>query len=258
LSDLCLARDFRTCIYTQCIFGRWGHSVENCQQMAMHFLIVNYLQKYANMESAGQISERWRLTNKQYSQSARSTAGAIRSTMPKDMAGRTDDEIMEKLYNEDDALSDFSLSKFSVVTENERLCLPINQNIMSASPYLVVHTVHRVQKPARPMSLPAPNIQHQAQCDPGANISATNNINVLRDTVALESQFPISIANHTAPYMMASVCGTFVLPSDGSTCNIPMYYFPSLADTIVSLQHFTSSTIPDRQYNGYCIIDIPG
>jgi hypothetical protein len=75
--------------------------------MAVHLLIVNYLQKDANMESAGQILERWRLTNENYSRSTRSTVRVIRAMMSEDMAGRTDYEIMEKLYNEDDALSDF-------------------------------------------------------------------------------------------------------------------------------------------------------
>jgi hypothetical protein len=59
--------------------------------------------------------------------------------------------------------------------------------------------------------------------------------------------------------MTASVRGTFVLQlSDGSTCDIPMYYCPSLSDTIVSPQHFKSSAIHDRRYNGYCLIDMPG
>jgi hypothetical protein len=57
-SDSRPARDFRTHSDTQCMCGCRDHSVENFQQMAMHFLIGKYLQKYANMESAGQISER--------------------------------------------------------------------------------------------------------------------------------------------------------------------------------------------------------
>jgi hypothetical protein len=98
---------FRTRTDTQCICGCWGHSVENGQQMAMHFLIAKYLQKDATMTSASQISERWRLTNEQHSRSTPSMVRAIRTTMHEDMADRTDDDIMEKLYNEDDALSDF-------------------------------------------------------------------------------------------------------------------------------------------------------
>jgi hypothetical protein len=73
---------FRTRIDTPCVCGYWGHSVENCQQMAMYFLIVKYLQKDANMTSASQISEFWRLANKQHSLSARSTVRAIRDVMP--------------------------------------------------------------------------------------------------------------------------------------------------------------------------------
>jgi hypothetical protein len=115
------------------------------------------------------------------------------------------------------------------------------------------------QQHASPLPLPAPNIRHQAQCDPGANISATNNILVLRDTVDLKTPFPISSADRTALTMTASILGMFVLPlSGGSTCDIPMYYCPSLADIIVSPQHFTSSAIADRRYNGYCLINMPG
>jgi hypothetical protein len=116
-----------------------------------------------------------------------------------------------------------------------------------------------VHQPARSLPPPGPNIKHQAQCDPGVNISAKNDINVLRNTTALENPFPISSANQTAPALTASVRGTFVLPLyDGSTCDIPMYYCPSLTDTIVLPQHFTSSAIHERWYNGYCLIDIPG
>jgi hypothetical protein len=145
------------------------------------------------------------------------------------------------------------------VTENERPLLPVHQNILAASPYVIVHTARNVKQHASPLSLPAPNIRHQAQCDPGVNISETNNILVLRDTVDLKTPFPISSSDRTAPAMTASILGMFVLPfSDGSTCDIPMYYCPSLADTIVSLHHFTSSAIVYCRYNGYCLINIPG
>jgi hypothetical protein len=138
-----------------------------------------------------------------------------------------------------------------VVTENDRLRLPIHQIILAASPYIIVPTLHQVQQPARPLLLPPPNKQHQAQCDPGANISATNNINVLQDTVDIEKLFPILSAYHTAPDKMASIHGTFILLlSDGYKCDIPMYYWPSLADTIMSTQHFTSSDNTGRWYNG--------
>jgi hypothetical protein len=130
---------------------------------------------------------------------------------------------------------------------------------MAASPYLVVHMAHSIQNSDHPLPPPAPTIQQQAQCDPCANTSATNDINVLRVTIALENPFNISSADLTAPAMTASVCGTFILPlSDGSTCDVLMYYCPSLADTILSLHHFTSSAIHDCRYNGYCLIDMPG
>jgi hypothetical protein len=57
-SDNCPARPFRERTQTQCICGRWGHSVDNCQQVAMHFLIAKYLRDDKNNASATQISER--------------------------------------------------------------------------------------------------------------------------------------------------------------------------------------------------------
>jgi hypothetical protein len=138
-----------------------------------------------------------------------------------------------------------------VVTENERPLLPVHQNILAASPYVIVHTVRHVQQHASPLPLHDPKIRHQAQCDPGANISAMNNILLLRDMVDLQIPFPISSSDHTAPAMTASILSMFVLPlSDGSTCDIPVYYCPSLADSIVSPHHFTSSAIADCRYNG--------
>jgi hypothetical protein len=60
----------------------------------MNVLIAKYLQQYTNLASAGQISERWCLTNEQYSWYARSTVRVIRAMLPDDMAGCTDDEII--------------------------------------------------------------------------------------------------------------------------------------------------------------------
>jgi hypothetical protein len=59
--------------------------------MAMHFPVAKYLQKYANLTSAAQISERWRLSNEKYSQSAHYTVHAIRAFISNDMAGHTND-----------------------------------------------------------------------------------------------------------------------------------------------------------------------
>jgi hypothetical protein len=44
------ARDFITRSDTKGMCGCWGHSVENCQQMEMHFFIAKYLQKDVNMD----------------------------------------------------------------------------------------------------------------------------------------------------------------------------------------------------------------
>jgi hypothetical protein len=62
-------RDLHTRTDTQCICGRWGHSVENFQQLAMHFLLAKYLQKDANLTSSSLVSERWRIANEQNSRS---------------------------------------------------------------------------------------------------------------------------------------------------------------------------------------------
>jgi hypothetical protein len=58
-------------------------------------------------------------------------------------------------------------------------------------PYFPYPTVQWFQQLARPLPLPPLNIHHHAQGDPGANIIATNNINVLQDTIALEKTFTI-------------------------------------------------------------------
>jgi hypothetical protein len=100
LCDLCTGTD------TQCICGRWGHSVENCQQLAIHFLLAKYLQKDANLTSSSLVSERWRIVNEQNYRSVRSTFRAIRAMLPEEMADHTDDELME-YYKVDDTLSDF-------------------------------------------------------------------------------------------------------------------------------------------------------
>jgi hypothetical protein len=98
-------QDFHTRTDTQCVCGRWGHSVENCQQLAMHFLLAKHLQKDANLMSSSLVSERWRVANEQNSRSARSTVRAIRAMLPEEMADRTDDELLE-YYKVDDTLSD--------------------------------------------------------------------------------------------------------------------------------------------------------
>jgi hypothetical protein len=83
-----------------------GHSVDNCQQLAMHFLLAKHLQKDANLMSLNLVSERWRIANEQISRSTRSTVRAIRAMLPEEMADRTNDEILE--YDKvGDTLSDF-------------------------------------------------------------------------------------------------------------------------------------------------------
>jgi hypothetical protein len=79
-------RDFRTRTDTQCVCGRWGHSVENCQQLAINFLLAKHLQKDAKLTSSSLVSERWRVANEQNSRSARSTVRAIRAMLPEEMA----------------------------------------------------------------------------------------------------------------------------------------------------------------------------
>jgi hypothetical protein len=54
---------FRTRTDTQCVCGRWGHSVENCQQLALHILLAKHLKKDANLTSSSLVSERWRVSN---------------------------------------------------------------------------------------------------------------------------------------------------------------------------------------------------
>jgi hypothetical protein len=81
--------------------------VENCHQVAIHFLIAKYLRNDKNNASATQISVRWRLAHEQYSRSAPATVRALRTLVPSDWGTQTDEEIMETLYDEDEAISDF-------------------------------------------------------------------------------------------------------------------------------------------------------
>jgi hypothetical protein len=104
-------RDFCTHTDTQCVCGRWCHSVENCQHLAMHFLLVKHLKKDANLTSSSLVSERWRIANEQNSRSARSTVRAIRAILSKEMADRMDDELLE-YYKVDNTLSDFVYAGF--------------------------------------------------------------------------------------------------------------------------------------------------
>jgi hypothetical protein len=100
---------------------------------------------------------------------------------------------------------------------------------------------------------------YQAQCDPIANISAMNDITVLINRVQLANTFPVAIADCTSPAMLASVLSTYVLRlSDGTTCDIIMYLCPSLSDTIISPQHFTTTDTANRLFNGYYLIDLLG
>jgi hypothetical protein len=73
----------------------------------MHFLIAKYLRDDKNNASATQISERWRLAHEQYSYSAPATVRALRTIMPEDWGNQTDAEIIDTLYDEDEAISDF-------------------------------------------------------------------------------------------------------------------------------------------------------
>jgi hypothetical protein len=98
--------DFRTSTDTQCVCGRWFHSVENWQQLAIHFLLAKHLQKDANLTSSSLVSEPWRIANEQNSRSAHSTIRAIRAMLPEEMADCTDDELLE-YYKVDDTLLDF-------------------------------------------------------------------------------------------------------------------------------------------------------
>jgi hypothetical protein len=68
----------------------------------MHFLIARYLRDDKNNATATQISERWCLAHDQYSRSTPATVRALRTLIPSDWG-----TIMETLYDEDEAISDF-------------------------------------------------------------------------------------------------------------------------------------------------------
>jgi hypothetical protein len=81
---------------------------------------------------------------------------------------------METLYDDDEANIGFSLGWFPSSKGNERLPYSLAHTLLLASPYLVVHAVHQVQQYATAALLHPPNILHQAQCDPTANIGSTS------------------------------------------------------------------------------------
>jgi hypothetical protein len=81
--------------------------VENCPQFVMHFLIAKYLRDDKNNATATQMLERWRLAHEQYSRSAPATVRARPTLMPAYWGTQTDEEIMETLYDEDEAISYF-------------------------------------------------------------------------------------------------------------------------------------------------------
>jgi hypothetical protein len=132
------ARPFRERTQTQCIFSRCGHSVENCQQVAMHFLISKYLRNDENNSSAAKISERWRLTHDQYSRSAPATVRALWTLMPADWGTQTDAEIMETLYDEDKAISDFHKAGFLRQKEMNG-CLDLSHKPSSRRPSTLLY-----------------------------------------------------------------------------------------------------------------------
>jgi hypothetical protein len=102
-------REFRIRTDAQCICGRWGHTVQNCQQLAVHYNIHQWLNADpTNTATATTIVARWCTANAQFSRdsrSAQSTVRAIRAILPA-TDDHTDEDILECLYKENDDLSD--------------------------------------------------------------------------------------------------------------------------------------------------------
>jgi hypothetical protein len=73
----------------------------------MHFLIAKYLRDDKNNAFATQISELWRMAHARYSCYFPATVRALWTPMSADWGTQTDAEIMETLYDEDEAISDF-------------------------------------------------------------------------------------------------------------------------------------------------------
>jgi hypothetical protein len=68
------AREFRICTDAQCISGRWGHTIHNCQQLAVHYNIHQRLNADpTNIATSTTIAARWRTVNAQLSRDSRST-----------------------------------------------------------------------------------------------------------------------------------------------------------------------------------------
>jgi hypothetical protein len=69
--------------------------------------IMECLRDDNNNASVKQILERWRLAHDQYSRSAPATVRALQTLMPADWGTQTNAEIMDTLYDEEEAISDF-------------------------------------------------------------------------------------------------------------------------------------------------------
>jgi hypothetical protein len=173
--------------------------------------------------------------------SARSTVRAIRAMMPLGMADRRNhaDSVQQSFYK-------------------PVLSVPL-ANILAASPYIPPGASCAESPQFAPTPCAEYTAPYQAQCDPVANISVTNEVAILSNTVTLEHPFPISSDDCKSMPMTATIKGTFVLQlSDGTMYKIPMYYYASPTDTIVLPHHFTSPAITDRHFNDCCLIDLPG
>jgi hypothetical protein len=72
--------------------------------------IVKYLYDDKNNASVKQISERWCLAHNQYSHSAPETVRALRTLVPADWGTQTNAEIIETLYDEEEAICEMYIA----------------------------------------------------------------------------------------------------------------------------------------------------
>ena len=93
------------------------------------------------------------------------------------------------------------------------------------------------------------------QCDPGANVCATNNASLLTAIQTTDFPLTISAANIDSTDMAASTFGQYrLLFTDHSHVDVTMYFCPQLPCTIVSPQSVIKEMT--NQFDGFYLVDV--
>jgi hypothetical protein len=96
-------QEFNSCTETQCICGKWGHEAINCQQLAMCYLIMQYIFSDETCANANIIVERCKSANSNHAKMTRSTIDVLEQISQ----GATKEEILSYMEDANEENSDF-------------------------------------------------------------------------------------------------------------------------------------------------------